>query len=41
MPNPLTLRLLACILVIAVIGWQVKKHRDQAHLEPVRAKVGR
>jgi|GEM_PF-5158757 len=39
MASPQTLRLLAAILMLLVVGWQVKSCRGQAHVEPIKAKV--
>ena len=30
---------LAAILMLLVVGWQVKSCRGQAHVEPIKAKV--
>ncbi len=41
MASPQTLRLLAAILVLLVLGWAVKSYREQAHVEPLKTKVKR
>ena len=41
MASPQTLRLLAAILVLLVIGRAVKSYREQAHVEPLKPKVKR
>ncbi len=36
---PSQIRLIAAILALLMVGWYAKQYREQAHAEPLKAKV--
>ena len=38
---PSQIRLLAAVMIILLMGWAVKQHREQAQVVPVKAKSAR